>query len=118
LAAEIFKLKTVAPLRKEAADLAKEMLDFYNSREHYNDRFTPGQGLDATQTAKVEAWYAETVSVYHAQFERRLVGITEQIRVVTGIDVAGIQGDARGVKFAPQVEDIATRLSALAASLP
>jgi hypothetical protein len=118
LTAEISKLRTVAPLRKEAADLAKEMLDFYNGREHYKDRFKPGQALSPSETAEALAWYAQTVSLYHAQFEKRVLGITEQIRVATGMDVVGIQGDARGVKFAPEVGDIATRLSTLAASLP
>src|ERR1700730_15587633 len=37
----IENLKKVSPLRKQASELAKELLDFYELREHYNDRFKP-----------------------------------------------------------------------------
>ncbi len=111
-------LRTVSALRKETADLSKELLDFYQVRERYNDRFKPGQGLIAQEAAGALRWYAETVSLYHSRFEARTLSILEQVRIATGIDVSGLETDAKSVKFAPGVKEVATRLSALAASLP
>ncbi len=108
----------MSALRKETADLSKELLDFYQAREHYNDRFKPGQGLSAQEAASALRWYAETVSLYHSRFEARTLSILEQVRIATGIDVSGLETDAKSVKSAPGVEAVATRLSALAASLP
>jgi hypothetical protein len=104
LADELAKLRTVAPLRKEAADLATEVLNFYNDREHYTDRFTPGRALSESQAADVLKWYSTTVAKYHAQFEKRITSVLGQIRAVTGMDVSGLQADTTGVKFAPQVK--------------
>ena len=115
---ELAKLRTVAPLRKQAADLSTELFDFYHERQRYNDRFTAGQALSKSQTADALKWHAETVAMYHAQFEKRVVSVLEQIRVATGMDVTELQADAKTVKHAPGVEQIATRLSAFAASLP
>ena len=113
---ELAKLRTVAPLRKQAADLSKELFDFYHKRQRYTDRFTVGQALSKSQTADALKWHAETM--YHAQFEKRVVSVLEQIRVATGMDVTELLADAKTVKYAPGVEQIATRLSAFAASLP
>lgn len=117
LRTELAKLRTVSPLRKQAADLAKELLDFYNEREHYNDRFKPEQVLSDKEAAAMK-WYSETVSLYHANYERRILSILEEIHVATGMDVRAIQSDAKRVRYAPEVEGTATRLSAFAASLP
>ena len=118
LTAEIARLRTVSPLRKEAADLTKEILDFYHERERYNERFKAGQALSDAEAKATLSWYRKTVSLYHERFEGRVVAILEQIRTVTGMDVSGTQRDARAVKYEPQIEQVASRLSALAASLP
>ena len=116
LATEISKLRTVAPLRKEAADLAKEILEFNSERDHYMDQFKPGQIiLDQKGMLK---WYHETVSLYHQRYETRVVSILDQIRIATGMDVAGLQKEAKAVNYEPEIEKVGIRLGALAASLP
>lgn len=118
LVSELTELRTVAPLRKESADLAKEILDFYNGRQHYMDRFKPGQGLSRTEAESTLKWYSETVTLYDAYYEPRIVSILDEIHVATGMDVRSLQSDAKVVKYAPGVEQIGTRLTALSASLP
>jgi hypothetical protein len=85
---------------------------------HYKDRFKRWQVLDAAEFARVEQWFAETVSIYHDRFEERVISILEQIRLATGMDVGALEADAKRVKNAPDVEQIGTRISGLAASLP
>lgn len=118
LIGELRGLRTVSALRKQTADLSKELLDFYHQREHYNDRFKPGQGLSDEESRDALKWYAETVSLYHSRFESRVVSVLQEIRAATGVDAAALESDARSVRFAPAVEEIANRLSAVAASLP
>jgi hypothetical protein len=118
LSKELAALKTITPLRKETADLAKEILDFYNTRQHYTDRFTPGQTLSDKQVNAALKWHGETVRLFHANFERRIISVLNEIHVVTGMDVAPLEADAKRVMYPPQIEETATRLSAFAASLP
>ena len=112
------KLRTVSPLRKEAADLAKELFDFYNSRERYNERFKLGQALSDTEARAVLKWYSETVRLYHVNYERRITSVLEEIHAATGMDVASLEADAKRVGYAPEIGQTATRLSAFAVTLP
>jgi|SRR5579859_3623263 len=112
------KLRTVSPLRKQAADLAKELMDFYNAREHYNNRFKPGQALTSSETKAALDWYSETVRLYHAGHEKRIVSVLNEIHTATGMNVADLEADAHSVDYADGVQLVGTRLSAFAASLP
>lgn len=118
LSEEITGLRTVSPLRKQAADLAKELLDFYNNRESYKDRFKPGQALSDKESQAALKWYGETVSLYHVNYEKRIISVLDEIHAVTGMEVVSLESDAKHVKYAPEIEQTAMRLSAFAASLP
>lgn len=118
LAQAIEGLKKISPLRKQAAELAKELLDFYEQREHYNDRFKPGQALSATETKSALQWYNQSVQLYHERYEKRVAATLDEIHSATGMTTDALRSDAVRVRYEPGIHDVANRLSALAASLP
>lgn len=111
-------LKKVSPLRKQAAELAKELLEFYEQREHYNDRFKPGQVLSATESKAAFRWYEQSVRLYHERYQARVTDTLDEIHSGTGMATGALRRDAARVNYAGGIQDVANRLSALAASLP
>jgi hypothetical protein len=111
-------LKKVSPLRKQAAELAKELLEFYEQREHYNDRFKPGQTLSAAETKSALRWYEQSVRLYHQRYEKRVIATLDEIHSATGMTTDVLHNDAAKINYAGGIQDVANRLSALAASLP
>jgi hypothetical protein len=117
LVSELAQIRTVTPLRKQSAELAKEMLEFYAERETYNKRFRPGRALSAKETRDVFAWYTETVNLYHSNYERRIISTLNENHSATGMDVTTLQAEAKAVRFSPEIGDVAIKMSAFAASL-
>ena len=118
---EVATLRTVVPLRKQAADLAAEIHDFVDVRHHRAmDGLVPGRTLSQQEERRAFEIYRVGVADYHERFDKRLTAILREIEKATGKqteDIVKMSGAISDVGLLP-AKDVANRISALAASLP